>query len=121
LQAEVVVSDYLAKASQEPEDDCVGGEGVCIKKRCQRLAVEHVRATVGLVTENEANRKMVTKLVLDYIKGRGMRPSHISFYAPVAIELCFVPTEQDVLAQAVRRSSTKAHAKRRLGLGSLCK
>lgn len=96
-------------------EDCAGDEtckthcGTTTRGRQWQLdIVDEARAKLGRLRENAANRLVVDRVVRDLMAVKGMRPSHIRFYSPVAVELYFVPTQQDVIANAVRLSRTKA-------------
>jgi len=79
---------------------------------CQWRAVMAVRAKVGLMTENSANRLVAGRLIREAMVEDGMRPSHIARMAPVALELYFIPYETDKVASLVRNSQFKRDATR---------
>jgi hypothetical protein len=62
------------------------------------LAVQEARTIYGVVNDNRANRLVVSKFIRDWMRERGMRPSHIVKYSVIAIELFFVPTPSEHLA-----------------------
>lgn len=114
--AEDVVLEYLDSDSLETEEDEHHGPAL---KTCQIKAIDHVLAKVGRVRENGANRLMVGKLVREYmLDNLKMRPSHVRRFAPMAIELVFVPTFEEVRAQQVRTTRTKARMNELCGFGS---
>jgi len=116
-EAEILVQQYRRRAAMEPTADFDGGEDECKTTNCQAAAVAHARAKIGVVADNAANRMVVSRVIRDYMSGRAMRPSHVAFYAPVAIELYFIPTSQDVLAMGIKRSQAKAKAEALLARG----
>jgi len=118
-KAEKVAEDYLLEVAEEPN----GGQALveepeCKPKNCQRLAVDHARAELGTVKDNAANRLVVSRVIRNFMVERGMRKTHVAYYFPVAVELYFIPTDQDVFAAEVRRTQAVREAHARLNDGS---
>ena len=104
--ADEVVRRYVESTrsindSDDEEDNKTPPTGT----RCQRRAIEVVRAHLGPLKCSEANRLVVGRKIREAMRDMGMRPSHIQYYAPVAVELYFIPTDQEVLADRIRHCS----------------
>lgn len=86
-----------------------------ILPRIVRLSVSAIRAEIGWLREDSlgANRLVVDRCFRKYAEGRGMRPSHIARFAGIVVEVYFLPTEDDVLAKAVRAHPLAAAARGR--------
>lgn len=109
-RAAVIVEEYQQVAFEDvgegptPANFTVGSLGKKARvKACQVKAIQEVRAQIGWVSDSPANRLVVGRLIRERMKDSGMRPLHISQWSPVAIELFFAPTEEDVLAMEVRK------------------
>jgi hypothetical protein len=106
------VDSYDGDATDVCEVARVGGKRVaspiCI------IAVQEARCRLGICNDNKANRLMIGKFIRDWMRERGMRPSHIAKYSVIALECYFVPTEAEVFAAEIR-SAAQA---RRAAMGS---
>lgn len=71
------------------------------RMRCARQCAWYVKSKVGLPKRTEANREMVSRLARDWLRDRGLRPSHICRVAPIATALVFVPSADDVDARQI--------------------
>lgn len=68
---------------------------------CARLA----KAEFGLLKRTEANRLMVQKFIRDEMRSHNVRPTHVSFLLPIAVEATFLPTQSDLLAAQLRSTT----------------
>lgn len=112
-----IVREYLRESSEEPSlldevepsDAELGKDDALRRTKCQKRAVEHAYYKLGRLRESAANRLVVDRVIRGYMTDvLLMRPSHVMFYAPVAVELYFVPTKMEVVAYSVRTSTAKA-------------
>jgi len=66
--------------------------------------VNHAKTEVGSrLDDKPENRMVLDKVMRDYLKDRFVRNSDIAKAMPLAVELYFVPTEEDIEANAMRR------------------
>lgn len=103
-------SEYL---DQVEDDDSFGV--VVSSTRIARLAVAHARTELGLLTDNPANRLVVSDVVRRYLKERGLRPTHISQHFPVCVEVYFMRSSHDEFVRKVRDSTFARRVRRRGG------
>jgi len=68
------------------------------------LARQSVVARMGTMTDSPANRLVSQRLVLEYLKERKVRPYDVIRILPLAVELCFVPTNIEIMARKLRVS-----------------
>lgn len=121
-QGDLLAIDYVVTTGEEPSDitDDLVPEGKPSRiEGCRLRAVDAARAKLGDLRETAANRLVVSRVIRDTMSEWGMRPSHVAFYAPTAVELYFIPTEQMVVAKQIRDSRVKAEQVRRAGLAHL--
>jgi len=115
-------------AMEEFGDEPVDNQQVrVVAPRIARQAAAYVRTKIALPSECEANRLVVTRLVQEFLRERGVRPTHQLAILPLAASLSFVPTAFDVEARdleataAFRRRKDVYAADRRGGVwGWLC-
>lgn len=67
--------------------------------RIVREAAAAVRADVGLLTRTAANALVARREVSKFMEKRKVRPTHQMALVPYAVELCFLPTKDDVAAR----------------------
>jgi hypothetical protein len=72
--------------------------------RFQARLVCVAKAEFGLLPRSQANKLMVRKFLRDYMRERGMRPTHIVQHLDVSVALVFIPSEQDVIAHQLGAS-----------------
>jgi hypothetical protein len=114
--ANLCVTQYIEDASflEEEEDEKDGVEADNKEKKkfnhkhCINRAIAVVRSQIGVVRENSANRLVVGRKIRDAMQEMEMRPTHISRFAGMAVELYFVPTDDDLFARQIRRCSAKS-------------
>lgn len=102
------VTSVLAHAGDEnfaPEEE----EGAfytpgMVKGRFQGKVVAIAKAEFGYLQRTEANRLMVRKFMRDFMRDRGMRPTHIAHHLDVSVACFFIPSDQDLLAHQVGAS-----------------
>jgi len=58
----------------------------------------------GIGIESEANRLVAHKRLYDIMVEDGVRPTHIHFILPLAIECVFIPTRTEISAEMLRQS-----------------
>jgi hypothetical protein len=73
--------------------------------RIIRLAVAHMRTELGLLNDTTANRMVASEVVRKYMKNHGMRPSHISYQFPTAVEAYFLRSSRDEQLRMMRQSA----------------
>lgn len=73
--------------------------------RIARMAVAHARTELGLLSPSAANRKVVSDVVRKYMKNHNMRPSHISKYFMIAVELYFFASKEDKALERMRKTT----------------
>jgi hypothetical protein len=73
--------------------------------RIVRLTVAHLRSELGCLSDNAANRKVVSHAARKFMADRGMRPTHISRFFNYAILAYFMDSKDDRLCAEV--ASTK--------------
>lgn len=64
-----------------------------------------VKAKLGLLDDTRANRLIIDSEVRKWMAGLGMRPSHIVRFAPMAVEVALIPTDDELFAAKFRRSN----------------
>jgi hypothetical protein len=69
--------------------------------RFQGKVVAIAKAEFGYLQRTESNRKMVRKFMRDFMRERGMRPTHIAQHLDVSVACFFIPSEQDCIAHQV--------------------
>lgn len=74
-------------------------------------AVAHVRAKIGLPKRTLANEMVVRRLVSEFLKELGVRPTHQLAITPIAVEMAFVPFKADIFARDVAASMPVAVAR----------
>lgn len=73
------------------------------------------KAEFGLLKRTEANRLVVQKFIRDAMRDRNMRPTHIAWYLPLAVEAAFIPTRYDILAKKIAATDAVAEIEARNG------
>lgn len=86
----------------------VSGEG---RMRVVTRAVAYVRAKIGLPKRTAANELVVRRLVSEFLKDLGVRPTHQMRIAPIAVEVSFMPTRSDILARDMAGSTPAVDAR----------
>lgn len=86
-----------------PHSFTIGDSPKSNVKTCQVRAIQEVRGQIGWVSDSPANRLVVGRLIRESMKEAGMRNLHVARWSPVAIELFFAPTSEDILAMNVRK------------------
>jgi len=76
------------------DDDAVDPKTIG-KQRITRLAVAHARTQLGLLSDTEANRRVVSETVRKFMREHGMRPTHISAWFSQAVEVYFLMSVDD--------------------------
>lgn len=107
--ADATVAEWDNHDAEEVEEDVVKEEAAhrgMRRQRVVRMAAAYVRTKIALPKRSEANYLVVTRLVQEWLKDRGVRPSHQLAILPLAVELAFCPTAHDVEA----RDLAAAHA-----------
>lgn len=69
--------------------------------RFQGKVVSIAKAEFGYLQRTEANRLMVRKFMRDFMRERGMRPTHVAQHLDVSVACFFIPSDQDMLAHQV--------------------
>jgi hypothetical protein len=70
--------------------------------------VHAARAKFGLLTDSAANRLVLGDWLRKALLEEGVRPTHVSLHVPILIELCLIPTDSDIYATEIRRTSERA-------------
>lgn len=78
--------------------------------RFQGKVVAIAKAEFGHLQRTEANRLMVRKFMRDFMRERGMRPTHIAQHLDVSVACFFIPSDQDILAHQVG-ATREAHTR----------
>lgn len=78
--------------------------------RCAVITAHHVKSQMGPVKRTEANRLVAARIARDYLKDRGVRPTHMNQIIPIALALVFTPTEADILEQQLMGSTAFVEA-----------
>jgi len=86
--------------------------------RIVRLTVAHLRAELGLLTDNTANRLVVSHAARRFMKEHGLRPTHVAKYFTFAIEAYMMRSVSDEWLDNVRESR-RGRQLRRLGAKSM--
>jgi hypothetical protein len=66
--------------------------------RFQAKVVSIAKAEFGYLNRTQANRLMVRKFMRDFMRERGMRPTHIAQHLDVSVACFFIPSDQDMIA-----------------------
>jgi hypothetical protein len=114
LEAELLATDLIARL----DDPDYGEAGYVGRHLCanQVKAINHARTKVGEMRDTTVNRLVASEVIRKFMSETlGMRPSHVARFAPVAIEMYFVPSESRVMAGRIRR--TQAVRNRHIELG----
>lgn len=106
---DLYVEEYISHSSKPPEEEAEGPRPPAPVKgpRCERYAVMEAKAKLGYLEESKANRLVADRVLRACMTDMGMRPSHIAWHAPLALELFFVPTDRELLAHQARHAMLK--------------
>lgn len=63
--------------------------------RIIHLAVAHARSELGLLTYSAANVLVVSDTIRKFLRGHGLRPSHISMHFNTAVKVYFLRSTYD--------------------------
>jgi hypothetical protein len=72
--------------------------------RFQAKVVSIAKAEFGYLNRTQANRLMVRKFMRDFMRERGMRPTHIAQHLDVSVACFFIPSDQDMIAHQLGAS-----------------
>jgi len=67
---------------------------------CRQVVVAHV----GILSDTPANRLVVQRIILDHLRETKVRPFDVVRILPVAVELCFVPLDSEIMSRKVKVS-----------------
>jgi hypothetical protein len=70
-----------------------------------RLAVAHLRTELGCLTDSSANRMVVSDVVRRFMKNHGMRPTHISYYFAICVDVYSLQSTADEQLTLIRKSA----------------
>jgi RNase P/RNase MRP subunit POP5 len=89
--------DDLVEEEDEPEFyNPVRKQGRFVAK-----VVTMAKANFGSCVKSEANRLMVRKFMLDLMRERGMRCTHITQHLDICVALFFVPSNAQIVAAQI--------------------
>lgn len=71
------------------------------RSRFQGKMVAIAKAEFGYLQRTKANKAMVRKFMRDFMRERGIRPTHIAQHVDVCVACFFIPSQQDMLAHQV--------------------
>jgi hypothetical protein len=64
------------------------------------------KAKLGLLEDTRANRLIVDSEIRKWMRDLGMRPTHIVRYAPLAVEVTLIATDEEIAAAGIRHTAT---------------
>lgn len=99
------VGEGDAQVSSVPALNSGARRDPALRMRIARAAAMEVKAKVGLLKDTEANNLVAGRIIRDYLKERGLRPSHIAQIAPIATVLALMPMRADVEARKMRATA----------------
>jgi len=101
--------------------DAYQGSSGCLSAIACEVAFA-ARSKYGLLRDNKANRMVIGAFVRDYlvISKPDLRVVDRVRHTPMAIEACFIPLEEDILAYRVRRTHTRCARVAEVGPGIGC-
>lgn len=86
--------------------DVNNGKNVFKGGRFIAYVVNLAKAEFGPLKRLEANRLMVRRYLLNEMRVKKMRPSHIAQYIDIAVSMVFVPSENEIIARKLEAASS---------------
>jgi len=105
--------DLVDLVTTDTYTEQVGAAQVVRKRKTKRrrevatvwsLCRQEVVAHVGILSDTPANRLVVQRIILDFLREKKARPYDVVRILPVAVELCFVPLDSEIMSRKVKVS-----------------
>lgn len=104
----------------EPEDYLQGSSGSrIVRKRNANTKLRYCRSVAALVkvamqgtpSDTVPNRKIAARHAAVAMEKHGVRPTHITFYVPLTVEMVMTPTADEIEANRYRQTAAAQAAK----------
>lgn len=102
-----------AESEEDFDDDEVkklvkipGAEGKTARRtRYLPIVIRSLKAELGLLKDNAANRMVLRKKIYNHATEYGLRPTHIQSIMEIAIQAILLPSDNDILAAQLRNTN----------------